>query len=124
MWGFIWFFAKLMVFLFAFVWIRASLPRFRYDQLMDLGWKVFIPGLMVYILVMATAVFSLDQIGFEYGLVYAAILLGLNVALAAILFLIVDRGSLMRGAGFRAEQRASRAIARDRYASQPMEPVR
>ncbi len=107
-----------------FVWIRWTLPRFRYDQLMDLGWKVFIPALMIYILLMAAAIFALDQLGVEYGLVYAASLLGLNLVLAAILFLVVDRGSMMRGAGFRAEQRASREIASSRYASQPMEPVR
>ncbi|HZA87020.1 MAG TPA: NADH-quinone oxidoreductase subunit NuoH, partial [Acidimicrobiales bacterium] len=42
-WGFIWFFVKLMAFLFVQVWIRATLPRFRYDQLMNLGWKALIP---------------------------------------------------------------------------------
>jgi NADH-quinone oxidoreductase subunit H len=43
MWGFLWFFLKLVAVLYAFVWTRASVPRVRYDQLMDLGWKVLIP---------------------------------------------------------------------------------
>lgn len=42
-WGFVWFFLKLVAILYVFVWTRASVPRVRYDQLMDLGWKVLIP---------------------------------------------------------------------------------
>ena len=41
--GPIWFFLKIAVVLFAFLWVRATFPRFRYDQLMRLGWKVFLP---------------------------------------------------------------------------------
>ena len=41
--GFLWFFIKVGMLLFVFLWVRATLPRFRYDQLMRLGWKVFLP---------------------------------------------------------------------------------
>jgi NADH-quinone oxidoreductase subunit H len=41
--GWIWFFAKIAFVLFCFLWVRATFPRFRYDQLMRLGWKVFLP---------------------------------------------------------------------------------
>jgi len=41
--GWIWFGIKSFVFLYIFIWVRATLPRYRYDQLMRLGWKVLIP---------------------------------------------------------------------------------
>ena len=41
--GVIWFALKISFLLFVFIWVRATLPRYRYDQLMRLGWKVFLP---------------------------------------------------------------------------------
>jgi NADH-quinone oxidoreductase subunit H len=49
---FVWFLAKLFVFLYVFVWFRGTLPRLRYDQLMDLGWKKLIPAALLWLLVL------------------------------------------------------------------------
>ncbi len=51
--GPVWFLLKLAVFMFVFVWLRASLPRLRYDQLMKLGWKVLLPAATLNALVTA-----------------------------------------------------------------------
>ena len=47
----VWLLAKIAFFMFVFVWVRASFPRYRYDQIMRLGWKVFIPITLVWIAV-------------------------------------------------------------------------
>jgi NADH-quinone oxidoreductase subunit H len=58
----VWFFVKTYVLVFVFFWIRATLPRFRYDQLMQLGWKRLIPGALLW-LVLSTAVIGFRQFG-------------------------------------------------------------
>lgn len=59
--GLVWLLAKMAFFLFLFLWFRATFPRYRYDQIMRLGWKVFIPITIVWLLVVGAAV--LAQIG-------------------------------------------------------------
>jgi len=54
--GIVWFTAKTMFFLYLFVWVRATLPRFRYDQLMKFGWLVLLPVALLNVILMATLV--------------------------------------------------------------------
>ncbi len=54
--GFIWFVLKVCFCLFVFIWVRAAFPRYRYDQLMRLGWKVFLPLTLVWVVIMSAVV--------------------------------------------------------------------
>ena len=59
--GTIWFTLKLFIFLYVYVWLRATLPRLRYDQLMDLGWKVMIPLALGWFLLLAAIRVGRDE---------------------------------------------------------------
>ncbi|MBK1614230.1 NADH-quinone oxidoreductase subunit H [Rubrivivax gelatinosus] len=56
--GWIWFAAKVFVVVTLFLWVRATLPRFRYDQIMRLGWKIFIPVTLVWLVVVGLVIQS------------------------------------------------------------------
>jgi len=87
LWPVVWFFSKLLVFLFVYVWFRATLPRLRYDQLMDLGWKKLIPLALFWLLLIAALRVGRDQ-GWNVYVVLAvgvAIGFGLWAALGAAL---------------------------------------
>ncbi len=56
--GMHWFLLKILVFLFFFLWFRATFPRYRYDQIMRLGWKVFIPITIFWLLVLGVAILA------------------------------------------------------------------
>ncbi len=64
--GIFWFFGKLAAVAFLFLWFRATFPRYRYDQIMRLGWKVFIPVTLVWITVIGVAKFF-TPIGHWFG---------------------------------------------------------
>jgi NADH-quinone oxidoreductase subunit H len=87
---------KLSFFLFLYIWVRWTLPRFRYDQLMALGWKVLVPFALGYLALIATAIWALhDQLGWPYDTRFALALFGVNVVLAVPLFFALDRGRLI-----------------------------
>jgi NADH-quinone oxidoreductase subunit H len=101
---------KTAFFLFFYIWIRWTLPRFRYDQLMSLGWKVLLPFELGYIVVVASLMLALDAAGIERGLTYGLIFLGVNVVLLGIFFVFVDRGRILSPASRRASAQEVRRL--------------
>jgi NADH-quinone oxidoreductase subunit H len=85
-WPVLWFVIKLLVFLFFFIWLRGTLPRLRYDQFMQLGWKVLIPTALAWLLLVATVRALNTKYNFDtrqvaiYGGLAAAALIALTFA--------------------------------------------
>ena len=84
--SFVWFFLKLMLFLFAYVWIRASLPRYRYDQLMDIGWKRLIPLALGWLLLIAAIRVGRDR-GYDFGSMAGLIAIAVAIGVVCVALL-------------------------------------
>lgn len=65
--GIVWFLLKVALILFVFLWVRATLPRYRYDQLMRLGWKVFLPLTLIWLVLTAGTLVGLGLVPHSVG---------------------------------------------------------
>jgi NADH-quinone oxidoreductase subunit H len=86
-WPMLWFVVKVQLLLFFFIWLRGTLPRVRYDQLMKLGWKVLIPVSVVWLMLVATVRTLRNE---NYGFSQIALYVGGAVLVLLLLSFVVD----------------------------------
>jgi len=99
--GTVWFLLKLFVFLYMYVWFRATLPRLRYDQLMDLGWKLLIPVALAWFMFLAAMRVAQDE-GWNRAMVggIAFVAIGLAGLLLLVAVRVSARNRVEEGAMF------------------------
>ena len=119
------FVAKTFFFILIFMLVRWTVPRFRYDQVMDLGWKIMLPAALAAVVVTAATILALDAAGVEmtrlyWGFVplYGAALAVVNLLMLAIVLWVMDRGRTLQGSGVLEERRrTAQDVARARAAA-------
>jgi NADH-quinone oxidoreductase subunit H len=106
-WPVLWFLIKLFIFLFCYIWLRGTLPRVRYDQLMAIGWKFLIPISIIWILLVATVrAWRLDSHSTAPYVVF-----GLVIVLILALITMWDSLAQQRAARFAAAEETDLAEA-------------
>ncbi len=91
------FWAKTLFFLLFYVWVRWTLPRFRFDQLMDLGWKVLLPTALAFVMFISVATWAIEASGIPFGVTEGLILAAANVVLGFLFFKLLDRNRVLGG---------------------------
>jgi NADH-quinone oxidoreductase subunit H len=112
-WPVLWFFMKVLGFIFVFIWLRGSLPRLRYDQFMALGWKYLIPISLGWIVAVAT----IRAISLDGGIPREYLLIGIGV------LAVVMVGLLFFPGGDQADEGAEAAVEARGVAGFPVPPM-
>ena len=90
--------AKTGFFIFLYIWVRWTLPRFRYDQVMTLGWKVMLPVGLAYVMVVSATVLVLDLLEVPYGFTFGLVLTLVSAACTGAFLFFLDRDRVIAGA--------------------------
>ena len=90
----LWFFAKVLCFIFGFIWLRGTLPRLRYDQFMAFGWKFLIPGSLAWIVLVS----GVRAVALDRGLSEGALSVAVSAASLVLVLAVLTTASLRRGA--------------------------
>lgn len=90
--------AKCGAFLFLYIWVRWTLPRFRYDQVMTLGWKVMLPVSLAYVMVVSATILVLDVLEVRYGFFFGLALTAVSAICTIGFVFFLDRDRVISGA--------------------------
>ena len=97
--------AKTYFFVIFFIWVRWTVPRFRYDQIMQLGWKVMLPVGLAYVMVVAATILALDTMDVSYGFTFGLVMTGVSGICTGLFLWVLDRGRTLSGAALEAHSR-------------------